>query len=311
MLYLAEFLNKNKTLRFSYTDDLCLYRVSYSLERNIKLLAADAKEVLDYRFNNKLFFDRKKYEIIHFARTRTATSPDLVIPGHYTVSPIVTSEKKGRHPALRWLGVYFDKKLRYKRHVEERNKKAFHVARHVRSLARIKNSPPVISLRKVVITCIVSFLLYRMEVWYAGRTRIAGFKRDKSPKVVSTRLGGHLRLLENTLVITIKGVFPVWRTTPLAILFRDSGLPSPQVALEEALARLVLRLQTTDSSNPLVRRIAGVCEQARPLTKLQVTRRLLLQVPRPILRPPHFSPGCRTDPTRGFSKEQAAEVFKQ
>jgi ribonuclease HI len=311
MLYLAELLNKDKTLRFGYADDLCLFRVSHSLERNVELLAVDAKEVLDYGLTNKLFFDKKKCEMIHFARARTATNPDLVIPGHYTVSPIVTSEKKGRHPALRWLGVYFDKKLCYKRHVEERNEKAFHVARHIRSLARVKDGPPALSLRKVVITCVVSSLLYGMEVWYAGRTRVAGFRRDNSPKVVSTRLGGHLKLLESTLVMAIRGVLPVWRTTPLATLFRDSGIPSPQVALEEALARLALRLQTTDSSNPLVRRTAGVWEQARPLTKLQVAGRLLPQVPRPILRPPHFSPGCRTDPTKGLSKEQAAEAFKQ
>lgn len=106
-------------------------------------------------------------------------------------------------------------------------------------------------------------------------------------------------------------MLPVWRTTLLATLFRDSGLPSPQVALEEALARLVLRLQTTDSGNLLVRRIARVCEQARPLTKLQAAGRLLPQVLRPILRPLYFSPGCRADLTKGLSKEQAAEAFKQ
>lgn len=164
MLYRAEFLNKDKIFRFGYTDDLCLLRIFYLLERNVELLAINAKKVLDYRFTNKFFFDKKKYEMIHFARARTATRPDLVIPRHYTVSPIVTSEKKGRHPALRWLGVYFDKKLRYKRHVEERNEKAFHVTRHIRSLARIKNNPLVLLLRKIVITCVVSSFLYKIEV---------------------------------------------------------------------------------------------------------------------------------------------------
>lgn len=230
ILYLAELLNKDKTFRFGYADDLCFFRVSYLLEHNVELLAIDAKEVLDYGFTNKFFFDRKKYEMIYFARARTATNPDLVIPRHYTVSFIVTSEKKSRYPALRWLGVYFDKKLRYKRHVEERNEKAFHVARHIRSLAKMKDGPPVLLLRKMVITYIVSSLFYRMEVWYAGRTRIAGFRRNDSPKIVSTRLGGYLRLLESILVTAIKGLLPVWRTTPLATLFRDSGLPSPQAA---------------------------------------------------------------------------------
>lgn len=100
ILYLAELLNKDKTLRFGYADDLCLFRASYSLERNIKLLAVDTKEVFDYRYNNKLFFDKKKCKIIHFTRVKTTTSPNLVISKYYTVSPIVTLKKKGCYPVL-------------------------------------------------------------------------------------------------------------------------------------------------------------------------------------------------------------------
>jgi hypothetical protein len=37
MLYLAELLSQDTTLRFKYTDDICLYRATTSLDTNIKL----------------------------------------------------------------------------------------------------------------------------------------------------------------------------------------------------------------------------------------------------------------------------------
>ena len=46
MLYLAELLNQDQTLRFGYADDICLYRVSHTLEENIDLLAADIRGIM-------------------------------------------------------------------------------------------------------------------------------------------------------------------------------------------------------------------------------------------------------------------------
>jgi ribonuclease HI len=48
-----------------------------------------------------------------------------------------------------------------------------------------------------------------------------------------------------------------------------------------------------------------------PKTKVQRLGALLPEVPRPQLRSPHFSHGCRTDPTRGQDKETAAAEFKE
>jgi hypothetical protein len=98
---------------------------------------------------------------------------------------------------------------------------------------------------------------------------------------------------------------------------RDSGLPSAEVALEEAKARFALRLQTVDKHHPLAQRIevpitqrgrgAG---QKKQVTKIHRLGSLLPAIPRPTLRMPHFSPGCSTNPTLGTMKAIAAEQFK-
>jgi hypothetical protein len=46
MLYLAELLNQDKTLRFGYADDVCLYRALKTLDENVKLLARDVRGIL-------------------------------------------------------------------------------------------------------------------------------------------------------------------------------------------------------------------------------------------------------------------------
>jgi hypothetical protein len=46
MLYLAELLNQDPALRFRYTDDVCLYRASATLEENVKLLAQDVRGII-------------------------------------------------------------------------------------------------------------------------------------------------------------------------------------------------------------------------------------------------------------------------
>ena len=46
ILYLAKLLNQDPALRFGYTDDVCLYRASATLEENVKLLAQDIRGII-------------------------------------------------------------------------------------------------------------------------------------------------------------------------------------------------------------------------------------------------------------------------
>ena len=316
MLYLAELLAQNSSLRFGYADDICLYRASKSLDTNVQLLAKDVREILAYGNANKIFFAPEKLEMIHLTLKTDQYAPPCIVSEDLTITPITKALKEGEQPALRWLGVWFDRKLTFKRHVTERAAKARSVAYHIRGLARIKDGPPAVALRKAVLTCVIPSALYGTEAWYAGRTKQPTKGRHK--QTVSTRVGWHIDVLERTLTLAIRGVLPVWRTTPTVTLFRDSGLPSAIVALEEAKLRFALRLQTVDPDHPLVKRTTppmittGIFKgsRKRPKTKVQILGTLIPAVPRPRLTPPHFSPLCRSDPTGGLDKDTASRQFK-
>jgi hypothetical protein len=182
--------------------------------------------VLQWGEENKVAFAPEKLEAIHITRQQDDAAPPIVVNDTLTIQPITTAEKEGQQPALRWLGVCFDGKLTFRRHVAVRAAKARAVSQHIRGLARTVDGPPASSLRKAVMTCVLPSLLYGTEAWYAGRMKPARYTSDGRPELVSARLGWHVSLLNKTRALAIRGVLPVWRTTPTATLFRDAGLPS-------------------------------------------------------------------------------------
>lgn len=91
-----------------------------------------------------------------------------------------------------------------------------------------------------MITCVLPRLLYGSEAWYGGRTMTHTTVRGT--KTVSTRLRWHVATIERTLALAARGVLPVYRATPTAVLFREAGLPSGNVALESAKLRFAVHL---------------------------------------------------------------------
>jgi hypothetical protein len=179
--------------------------------------------------------------MIYLTTRKRASAPILRVDDDLVIFLITTTLKAGQYPALWWLGVWFNRKLRFWRHVSERIAKARQVAQHIRNLARTKNGPPASSLHKVVTTCVLSSALYGTEAWYAKRTR-PWYKKGGTMVKVSTRLRGLVRMVQSAITLVARGVLPVLRITPLPTLIRDSGLPLAEVALKEAKARFTLWL---------------------------------------------------------------------
>jgi hypothetical protein len=317
-LYLAELLSIDTERRFGYADDICLYRASHSLDKNVQPLAADLRQIRSWGAANKVTFAPEKQEMIHLTRQKGNYAPPCVVDEQLTIKPISPS-RDNIQPALRWLGVWFDRRLTFKQHVATRNAKAVKVAYHIRSLANTAYGPPASSLRKATIACVYPSLLYGTECWYRGRTKPPRTVKPSGPAEVSARVGWHVAAIEKTLSIAAKGILPVWRTTPTATLFRDAGLPSAEAALEGAKLQFATHLHAIDTGHPLASRTvvakinrgvkAGHLQRTQ--TKVQYLGSLLPEIPRTTLTAPHYSPSCQTDPTLGVDKKTAAKAFKE
>jgi hypothetical protein len=95
MLYLAEPLLQDTTLRFGYADDICLYRATKSLDTNVTLLAEDVRSIMAWGADNKIAFAPEKLEMIHITARRGNHSPPCVINDELTIHPITSAPKDG------------------------------------------------------------------------------------------------------------------------------------------------------------------------------------------------------------------------
>ena len=108
--------------------------------------------------------------MIHLTRKREYCSLDCKVSENQTITPVAEASD-GNQTALRWLGVWFDRKLSFRRHVDTRIAAAQKVARHLRSLANTSYGPPTAALRKAVTTYVLLLLLYSTKAWYEERTK--------------------------------------------------------------------------------------------------------------------------------------------
>lgn len=326
LMYLLELLNMDRNLRYGYADDIGLCRTGRTLDDTTAAVEEDIRGILDWGDENKVFFAPEKCEAIHCTREKGKYSPDIAVRDNFIIHPVgphleeeAGTNKKPLQPALRWLGMWFDRKLSFRRHVQERCLRAMKLARHLRSLANTKYGPPPSALRKAVTTCVIPTVLYGAEAWYGGRSRPAKNPSQTGAAVVSAKVGWHIDQVQKAINWSARAVLPVWKTTPNNTLCRDAGLPTAELALEEARLRFALRLQKVDEQHPLVRRMLapmiargrGAGSRMRPVTKVQRAALELPEVDRPDLAIPRYPEGSRAHPTEKVSKKRAAEAFKE
>ncbi|KAF7532988.1 hypothetical protein G7Z17_g13581 [Cylindrodendrum hubeiense] len=198
--------------------------------------------------------------------------------------------------ALRWLGVWLDKKLSFKIHIEQWAIKAQATANLLRGIANTARGPPSDKVRLAVKACVLPVLFYGAEAWYPGMTAPslqAGRSQAGRPEV-STRVGYLPEYLKKVLHTSIRSILPTWKTTPVAALYRESGIPPVDQLLEAIRLRHAARLQSLDPRHPLTART--VIPTPRPgqkpvyKTRLQRTALLLPPSPRPDLLQRNYSP---------------------
>ncbi|KID93960.1 ATP-dependent DNA helicase PIF1, partial [Metarhizium majus ARSEF 297] len=131
--------------------------------------------------------------------------------------------------------------------------------------------------------------------------------------------------MNKVLKQAIRAILPTWRTTPVDILHRESGIPPVARLLEARQIRFLARIKSLDPAHPLVKRTI----EAEPLpivkgiklkyqlpekpfpTRLRRTNNLLHLLPRcqrPVLLPRKYV-NEPLPPLQTAAKEEVAEEF--
>jgi len=289
---------------FGYADDCGLLAIADTVEESARLAQDMLTRVLTWGAENAISFGPSKTEVQHFMLKRHRGQLPRIRHGSRDVEA---------EPAMRWLGVWLDPKLSFKRHVAEKAAAARRVANHIRGLSKVHSGAPPAAITKAMKAVVIPKALFASEVWYPGRTRSSFVRKGGQFRQVQTGLQHSISLIQKAINHALRGCLPVWKTTPLPALYREASVPPVEQLLDSARVRHAIRLRKLDKHHPLVHRSTMTRTTngaiARP-TILQSAVTLVQEFPRPVLEPPHYSGTSHEAPTLGLSKDKAAEDFQ-
>ncbi|KFG82252.1 hypothetical protein MANI_110836 [Metarhizium anisopliae] len=146
--------------RFGYADDTAILCTGPSLEETSRTALEYLQELVNWGAANGISFDPGKTEVMHFSLRRRETELPV---RHGDV-------EKQPEAAMRWLGLWLDRKWTFKTHVERWTTKAQAVAHHLRSLGNTRRGALPSAVQRAVRACVEPILLYGVEAWYPGVT---------------------------------------------------------------------------------------------------------------------------------------------
>jgi hypothetical protein len=227
-------------------DDLALVVQGRSAARNARRLEEAARVAFDWANNYCVTFDDSKTELLHFHRhgTRQRKSRGNDAPPRILVTTAFNALEKVTLPdgtvvsqpaddtAVRWLGIWFDRRMNFKYHIRQKAKAGQRAWSAFRSLAHTERGMGRASLRMLYLACVVPVLLYGAEVWWRG------IQSDATP----------LQKVQNSALVGITGAF---RTSPSTALHNEAAIPSLAVRCETLQRRYATRLLTLPANHPL------------------------------------------------------------
>ena len=194
-----------KTTTPSYIDDVTCLVVGDSEEENCQELEAVARTAFEWGDNNAVAFDDPKTELIHLHRRRHSPQCSVTLPNGTTIMPSTV---------VRWLGVFIDRKLSFKVHVD---KKIASASRALQMYTRLKTSEWGLSsqhMGQLYSRCVLSILDFGAEAWWRGQKGCTN----------------KLLQLQNTASRRSLGAF---RTSPIIPMELEASLPPNAIRLQQ------------------------------------------------------------------------------
>ncbi len=213
---------EDQNIKFlSYLDDLKISTSSFSAEKNRKTLEKIAKSVIKSGQETYIDFDILKTELIHFSSIKKLENAPIRIQN----TDIWPKE------LVKWLGIYFDRTLSFKTHIQEKIVKSNRVFYRLKQLASTQFGLSKQALRQLYIACVNSVLDYGAILWFLKR---------KIPLE-------YQKIHKNAL----RQILGVFRTSPIQALEIEASLPPPEIRLSRLVLNYSKRIQGLYLKNPI------------------------------------------------------------
>src|SRR5205809_5166968 len=230
LIYINQLYKSNNHLNVrisSYSDDIAIIAVSKSIKENCNKLQNAAKSLVEWGNSHNVQFDVKKTELIHFDSSKKSMKYSV----KFMKNNILPQE------LVRYLGVWFDRKLSFKAHVQERIAAANRMFHSISRLANTERDLSFQAFRKLYIACITSVADYGVPVWWKNQQ----FLLDKFEKLQNSAL---------------RKILEAFRTSPIAAMEIEAGIASVSVRFEKLCKNYALRILQMQNSHPVKQRVS-------------------------------------------------------
>src|SRR6266480_3389424 len=212
----------------SYMDDIALVAASKSVHENCQMLQKAAEQLINWGTSHHIQFDMKKTELIHFDHSDKSLKKSVKIMKNRIFPQEI----------VRWLGVWFDRKLSFKYHVEKRIADASRMFYSMCRLANTERSLSFQAMRRLYIACVTSIADFGVPVWWKNQQ----FLLDKFDK------------LQNSALQKILGAF---KNSPVSAMEIEAALPPTKVRFEKLCKNYALRILQMQDSHPVKQRVTS------------------------------------------------------
>src|SRR5579859_2810167 len=232
MLYNAELLEITRALDLAlrFIDDIAYGVSGQTVQDNIERLQEILQKSEEWKHKHVTQFDPNKYQLIHFTRNNRHDINATIQLNDTTISPL---------EGARYLGVVFDKKLKFHTHIDQAVKKGTKFALALSSIARITWGTPFKYVRRLYTAVIKPRIQYGAAIWHRpGDTRLSPITRQ-TKKLTSVQCLG---------MKTITGSL---KTTSIAALQHDTELLPIKLEVCKQITKYFTRIQTLPSKHPM------------------------------------------------------------
>ena len=294
MFYNADLLDitedQDSAISLGFIDDV-VYGVEGGTDRgNARRITRILKKAEEWRKKHGAQFETSKYVLVHYTRNHNKTT---------SASVKIDNTRIEASEHARYLGVIFDKQLRFKQHMAQVVKKGTSAAIALAGIAKCNWGAPFQQVRQLFQAVIAPKIDYGAIVWH----------RPKDKGTMGTRQVKELTTIQR---IAMKAILGCYRTTPTTAMEIEAGLAPTWIRLQTKTLIAVTRMQSLSKDHPIQKwlgkartsRTAGI-RHISPLENIlrqfadEVTRTEHIE---PYIRPPwwtlkakiHISPDKKT-----------------
>ena len=223
LLYIRDII-ADKAFQLSYMDDFSLTVSSTSARKNCKILEKIVDKLVKLAKEQGVAFNPKKTELVHFTTQR----------GPITESVNVAGEVVAPKSLVKWLGIWFDPKLSFKKHIEKRINLAMATFLGMQRLASTQKGLSFRAMRQLYIACVTTVADYGVPVWYRG---------NKQGKLLEL-----YQRLQNQALPKILGAF---NKSPIRAMELEAAIPPPEIRFQKTCLSYSLRTLQFRHNHPI------------------------------------------------------------